>query len=415
MKLRCGKLLTFIGLLCVGLFFIPLADADDSVYQVAYSAEFRPVDGHALARIEVVQRGGRLRLLDFNAPPGRYLEFSGNGDVTRSGDRVIWKVPAEGGVLRYRTPVNNRRGDSFDALMTADHVLMRLDDLFPPARARTLVGSASEATLLLSGPAGWSFESGYGRADRPRAVTNAERRFVRPVGWLVAGNLGVRRDTISDRAIVVAAPKGSGLRRLDVLAFLNWTLPELLAIAPDFPHRLLIVGGSEQMWRGALSAPNSIYLHPARPLVSENATSTLLHELVHVAMSAAPVAGDDWIAEGLAEYYSLTLLQRSGGISQRRYQTALADLREWSERDQGGLADPSTGADTAYAVMLFRELDLELTAAGRSLDTVVSQLFAGEDISCARLEQLVSIELQGVSRVLSRVINRDGCRRSPQP
>lgn len=404
MKLRSRELLTFIGLLWVGLFFIPLADADDSVYQLAYSAEFHPVDGHALARIEVVQRGGRLRLLDFNAPPNRYLDLSGDGGVTRSGDRLLWKVPAEGGVLRYRMPINNRRGDSFDALMTADHMLMRLDDLFPSARARTLVGSASEATLMLSGPEGWSFESGYGRVDRPRVVANAERRFVRPVGWLAAGNLGVRRDTISDRAIVVAAPKGSGLRRLDVLAFLNWTLPELLAIAPDFPHRLLIVGGTEQMWRGALSAPNSIYLHPARPLVSENATSTLLHELVHVAMSASPVAGDDWIAEGLAEYYSLTLLRRSGGISHRRYQTALADLREWSERDQGGLTDPSTGADTAYAVTLFRELDLELAAAGRSLDIVVSQLFANPEIGRGALEGLVAGELGEESRVLAQYL-----------
>lgn len=409
MKLRSWELLTFAGLLCSSLFITELAHADDSVYQLAYSAEFLPKDGHAAARIEVAQHGGRLRLLDFNAPPDRYTEFSGDGDITRTGERLIWTVPAEGGVLRYQARIDRRRGDSFDASMTADQAVMRLDDLFPPARARTLVGSASEATLMLSGPAGWSFESGYGRVDRPRAVVNAERRFVRPIGWLVAGDLGVRRDTISDRAIVVAAPKGSGFRRLDTLAFLNWTLPELLAIAPDFPRHLLIVGGRDQMWRGALSAPNSIYLHPARPLVSENATSTLLHELVHVAMSASPAEGDDWIAEGLAEYYSLTLLLRSGGISPRRYQTALADLQAWSERDQGRLADPSTGADTAYAVTLFRELDLELTAAGSSLDAVVSQLFAGTDVDRGTLEGLVAGALGRSSRVLSRVMNPDGC------
>ena len=43
--------------------------------------------------------------------------------------------------------------------------------------------------------------------------------------------------------------------------------------------RLLIVSAGDPMWRGGLSGPSSMFLHSDRPLISENRTSTLLHEL----------------------------------------------------------------------------------------------------------------------------------------
>ena len=70
------------------------------------------------------------------------------------------------------------------------------------------------------------------------------------------------------------------------------------------------------MWRGALSAPQSLYVHAERPLLSGNATSTLLHEIVHIGLGLADERGADWIVEGLAEYYSLEVLRRSGTISE---------------------------------------------------------------------------------------------------
>jgi hypothetical protein len=269
---------------------------------------------------------------------------------------------------------------------------------------RSLAGARAAATLTLAGPEDWSYETGYGPVKGMLPVSNPERRFDRPIGWLVAGELGIRRTEIGDRRIAVAAPTELGFRRMDTLTFLRWTLPALAAVLPSLPERLLVTSGGPEMWLGALSAPNSLYLHPDRPLVSENATSTLLHELVHVAMRTPPAAGDDWIAEGLAEYYSLTVLERTGGISLQRYHGALAALEQWAERDEGTLADPSTGPDTAYAAVLFHRLDRELKAAGSSLDVVVRQLFGDGEVSRRRLDALVRKALGHPSRVLPKPV-----------
>ena len=50
-----------------------------------------------------------------------------------------------------------------------------------------------------------------------------------------------------------------------------------------------------------MSGPGSLYVHADRPMISENGTSTMLHELVHVAMGVSGSAHDDWLVEGLAE------------------------------------------------------------------------------------------------------------------
>jgi len=141
-----------------------------------------------------------------------------------------------------------------------------------------------------------------------------------------------------------------------------------------------MVSGDESMWRGALSGPASVYLHPNRPLISENATSTVLHELVHVATRWSGAKGDDWIVEGIAEYYSLKVLFNSGGISRDRFEDAINTQREWANSERGQLADPSKGADTGRALMLFHELDQELSAVTEEgLDEVVAYLLATSD------------------------------------
>ncbi len=72
------------------------------------------------------------------------------------------------------------------------------------------------------------------------------------------------------------------------------------------------------MWLGALSAPNSIFVHASRPLISENGTSTIVHEIVHVLLMDLKTPRDqDWIDEGLAEFLSLRALKDSGTISRR--------------------------------------------------------------------------------------------------
>ncbi len=384
----------------------PAGTAPAGDYALDYRARFLPDQGVAVATIQVRQKQLILTLLDLKAPEDRYRDFSGDGGVERDGDRVIWQVPAAGGELRYRVTVDHKRGGAWDSRLTPSWAVARLDELFPPVRSRAQAGAHADTTLHLDGPEGWSYETRYGPVGKGGvSIDTHGRRLDRPLGWLAAGELGVRRSQIGERQIAIAGPRNQSFRRMDMLAFLNWTLPELARVAPTLPDRLLIVGGSQDMWRGGLSGPGSLYVHPDRPLVSGNATSTLIHELMHVATEEPPAPGDDWIVEGLAEYYSLVVMRRSGGISEDRFERAMAFLRNWVSKDRGRLADPSTGANTAAAVLMFRDLDLELNGAGAGLDAVTAKLLAGR-VDRQRLADLTAARLGKPSSVLARALEQ---------
>jgi hypothetical protein len=373
-------------------------------YDARFSARFVPDRGYAEARIAIEQQDGRLSVLDFNAPEERFSRFRGDGTITREGRRLIWEVPAGGGRLEYRVKVDRqRRGGAYDAQMTDRWAVLRLDNVFPAARAVAAPGAFSRSVLRLEGPKDWSFETPYGKAHDPVGVER-RRGFTRPVGWMAAGDLGVRRSSIAGHELVIAGPRGENIRRMDMLAFLHWTVPELVRVVPYLPSRVLIVSGSESMWRGGLSGPASLYLHQSLPLISGNSTSTLLHELMHVAMQGLGDPGDNWIVEGIPEYYSLLILLRSGGISGDRFERAMGWLRDWTGREDARLSEPSRGANTAYAVLLFRDLDLELAAAGSGLDNVVRELFGGGRVNRERLASLAEAELGRPSAVLERAL-----------
>jgi hypothetical protein len=238
------------------------------------------------------------------------------------------------------------------------------------------------------------------------ALPDEDRSFVRPTGWLCAGKIGTRREFISRRAVAVTAPRDIGMQRLETLAFLNWTLPVLTETFPDLSPSLLIVGAPPTMWRGGLSAPGSLYVNADRALISENGTSTLLHELIHMAGMHSAQKGADWIVEGVAEYYSLQILLRSGGITSERFGIAMADQVDWAAKDNGRLAHPSSGANTAYAVTVLHALDGELQARGASLDELVQHLRAGGEISNEAIAEHAQALLGKPSRVLTQALDR---------
>jgi predicted metalloprotease with PDZ domain len=193
---------------------------------------------------------------------------------------------------------------------------------------------------------------------------------------------------------IIAAPLGDKARRQDTLAFLNWSLPPLLNVFPDFPRRVLIVQAGDPMWRGGLSGPASMFLHSDRPLISENRTSTLLHELVHIAMAIRADHESDWIVEGLAEYYSLESLRRSGGMSDRRHADAVKRLGSWAQRAPTLFGGRSNGAVTARAVLTLKEVDAELreiTQGKANLDDVARRLAAeGGVVTLQRFQKLAA-------------------------
>jgi len=375
-------------------------------FDIHYHANFLPDAGYAEASMTVSQDGGELEWLDFTAPVGRNFDFTGDGSIERNGDRVRWTVPSKGGKLAYRVRVDRQRGGRYDARMTGDWAIMRLDHLFPSARISTREREVSRPTLSLEGPKGWKFETRYGSVSKPIQLPPGDRRFVRPTGWLAAGKLSIRRDRIAGRRVVITGPLEERLRSLDFMALLRWNLPGLVKLLPHFPERLLIINAGDPMWRGGLSGPGSLYLHSQRPLISADGSSTPLHELVHVGTASEARPGNDWIVEGIAEFYSIELLRRSKSISEARHARTIRGLQERAERKNGRLVSPSTGANTSRAVVVFHDLHHELVAAKvkGGLDAVATPLLEGPPLSLERLLELTEKALGRPSKVLTEAL-----------
>jgi hypothetical protein len=352
-------------------------------YDVRFEVRVVPSEKKAHVAIHVVDPTHALHWLRLTIDPERQLAFRGDGQVVveqrGDGDSVLWTPPqAGGGVLRYAVRIDHLRDESsYDARITRDWALVRLDDLVPPVRVRTEGHAESRAHLQLALPERWSAVVPYAsEPDGTWLVDRPERRFDRPVGWLLVGRLGVLRERIAGTHVAVGAPIGNGMRRQDLLALLRFTLPALRKIGP-LPDRLALVGAGDPMWRGGLSAPNSVYLHAALPLIDEDATSPALHEIVHVMLRARAGADGDGIVEGLAELYSLETLVRARAISRRRYEHALERLAQKGRGVTNVAVDRSTGDVTAKAAVLLHELDQEIgrvSGGQKSLDDVVRAL-----------------------------------------
>ena len=115
----------------------------------------------------------------------------------------------------------------------------------------------------------------------------------------------------------------------------------------------------------------ALYLHADRPLISQNGTSTPLHEMVHVASGLHGTGGADWIVEGLADYYSVELLRRSNTISQKRFDQSIETLAQWSAGTKCFATDHSEGtphrpSGTCDARARSRDPDRDARPASRS-------------------------------------------------
>jgi hypothetical protein len=383
-------------------------------YEVHYTITPAPAASIVHVELRLKQARALLRELSFTADKG-IKDIKADGQVIEHGDRITWHPPATGGALAWQATVSSQRGKGqFDALLSTDWGIFRMEDVIPRARTRTLKGAVSRTSFDFSLPPGWSAVTEYTSIDTPIAVDRSERRFDQPTGWIAVGDLGVRRETIAGTRVAIAAPRGEDMRRMDMLALLNWTLPELAEILPDALPRLTIVGAGDPMWRGGLSAPASFFLHAGRPLISENATSALLHEVMHTALGVTPRAGYDWIVEGLAEYYSIELLRRGRAITADRASTAMRRQHEWAEQAETLCADASTAARTALAVTVFAALDRELSAATdgeAGLDDLLPALVR-QDVDLAVLTALAS-DLMGAPPDVLHIDKLPGCNSIP--
>jgi predicted metalloprotease with PDZ domain len=119
-------------------------------------------------------------------------------------------------------------------------------------------------------------------------------------------------------------------------------------------------------------------------------------------MAARAGARSDWLVEGLAEYYSLEIMHRSGTITPQRYEKAHEQLAEYGEKASTLEVERSHGPITAKAVSVLRALDNEIrekTNNTASLDNVVKALTAQRgDITLERVrkvaEQVAGVPLE---------------------
>ncbi|WP_439134959.1 hypothetical protein [Pseudomaricurvus sp.] len=347
-------------------------------FEINYDVTVEPETG--LAHVVIKLSGDDLpSQLKLRLSDDRYKNLNSEQSLEIKGERAIWKPKAPESSLSYDFVIDEKKGkDRYDSKITDRWAILRSDKLIPPIAATLPKSLSSNASLEFHLPSDWSSAAPYDIIDSHHyALIDPGRRFIRPKGWLILGEISSRQDTFVDTNVRVAAPRGQNVRLQDSLAFLGWTLPTIKAVFPGFPSRLLIVSAGEPMWRGGLSGSFSLFMHADRPLISGNRTSSLIHEMIHVGTGIRGTRYSDWIVEGIAEYYAVEILRRTGAISERRFQGTMEELAEWGKESGNLLTGDSSGATTARAAVLMHQVDLEIRQAtdnDASLDDVARGL-----------------------------------------
>ncbi len=397
-------------LIAMGLCLTPLggahgdeeAAASPSRFRVVFDVGFVPSEKSAHVQIRVSDPDDAVEWLRLDLAPSRYRAVEADGTIETTDGGTLWTVPPGGGRLKYVHAIDHLRSEGeFDARCARNWALLRGQDLVPRIRVRTTPSAQSDSTLRLRLPEGWSAALPYPRLANGRYdLSNPRTRFDRPSGWFAFGRLGVVRETVEGMRLAIAGPEGQGIRRMDVLALVRWVAPELSRLFGGLPERYQVVIAGDPMWRGALSAPRSAYLHVDRPMIGADGSSPLLHEMIHSLMNARSARDGRWVAEGLAEYYSIALLHRSGTLSPERFEKAISRLRERAASSSTPLDGEMSGTLRARAVVALLELDATIrgtTAGAHSLDDVVRQLARRDRRITTEELRLASEEVAGRS------------------
>jgi hypothetical protein len=372
----------------------PPAAAKSMTFDFDVSARIVPTERAAHVTLELGRGANHVDWIRFRIDPQRHLLFRGDGQIVADGAHLTWTPPRAGGKLHYVFRIDHLRdARRYDARCAKTWAIFRGEDLVPPARVSTEDEARSRTRLRVRLPEGWGIATPYPKLRGGEyRVEHPRRRFDRPTGWMIAGLLGVVREEVAGVKMSIAGPRGASVRRQDMLALLRWTLPTLREALASLPDRLLIVSAGDPMWRGGLSGPGSLFLHAHRPLISEDGTSPVLHEVVHAALRLQPGTDGDWAIEGLAEYYSLQALGRSGTVSPERMEEAYQSLAKRGAEAAHLRSGTISGAGTARAVTVLRALDQRIrdaTDQTRSLDDVARLLVReGGTVSTARVQEL---------------------------
>ncbi|WP_449100777.1 hypothetical protein [Pseudomonas veronii] len=377
-----------------------------------YHVKLLPQSDQAEVRVSLSQ-GAAVRSLDFElGRGGDYSDFKADGQWKVSGHRGLWQPSADKASLTYRVRLSHaRKPGIYETRMTPGWALFRGEDLVPTAHLDQQDGVELVSRLVFELPTGWkSVETAWPRIGKHTfRINNVSRLFDRPTGWMLAGNLGSRRVRLGETDVTVASPKGQAMRRMDVLTLLTFVWPQVEAAFPRHPAKLLIVGASDPMRRGAFSARDSVYLNSRTPLVSENGSSPLIREVVHAIGRFSDHDASDWISEGLAEYYAIELLRRGGGITDERYAAIQARLTREGKNVTSLRGEHVSGATVARAVVVMQELDREIrvkTHNKRSLDDLAQVVMRANSVSTPEFVRLAQSIIGESSVVLDSKLLR---------
>lgn len=403
------------------LFFVlatlcaPLFAAQPESYRADWHIALQAGDDYAKITLELAD-GRPVRDIRFDYDPDLYSDFEAEGSLDVSDNSVHWEPARKNASLSYRVKitrerVNKNQDESYDALMTDEWTLFRGDRVIPRMSVTARKGASSDTMLHFDVPKDWRVNTGWpldkATGDKFRYhIDDPERRFDRPTGWIMAGRVGSRRDHVGSTYFSVVAPMDSAADRMGWLTLISLVYPEVENAFGKVPRKILMVSGDDPLWRGGLSGPNSFYFHSSRRGVSENGTSPLLHEIFHVVTRISAAENDDWIAEGLAEFYGIELLHRAGGMSDKKKTGILAHLAQWGEDAPKLRNEKSNGPITARAVVLFAELDTEiaqLTKRKSSLDEVTRLLMEKRVVSLQDLQEAFKEVTGSDSGILAKV------------
>jgi len=337
----------------------------------------------------------------------RAAGVSGTGRLAWRGRTLMWTPGGPYAHLRYTVAIDNRRppGSHFDSHATADWVATRALYLFPEINVTFREGTEharSRARLIFRLPGGWRAATPLEplEGDDTFRVEEPGKRFDRPRGWFLLGKIIRDRRRIAGMDVTVATVPGSGLDGRRLLRMYARTVPHLVDVLGRPPDRLLIVSAPDPMWHGGLSGEDSFFVNGHIPLRSADKTSTYLHELFHVWQPFRPASDARWVAEGLAEYYSLVLQQRAGRLSDTSFARGIALFGRYGRWGVDLTRTHEAAALNNSAPLVMHRLDREIRRASegrRSLDDAVRQLaHDGGRITTA-----------GFLRVVNRVAGND--------
>lgn len=371
-----------------------------------YHVKLLPQSDQAEVRVSL-SHGAAVRSLNFDlGHAGDYSDFKADGQWKITGSRGLWQPDADKASLTYRVRLSHaRKPGTYEARMTPSWALFRGEDLVPTAHLDQQDGVELVSRLVFELPPGWkSVETAWPRIGKHKfRIDNVSRLFDRPTGWMLAGTLGSRRVRLGDTDVTVASPKGQAMRRMDVLTLLTFVWPQVETAFPRHPAKLLVVGASDPMRRGAFAARDSIYLNSRTPLVSESGSSPLLREVVQAIGRFNDHDTSDWISEGFGEFYAIELMRRAGGITDERYAAIQARLGKQGKDVTSLRGEHVSGATVARAVLVLQELDREIrvkTHNKRSLDDLAQAVMRADSVNTAQFVQLAESIMGEPSTVL---------------